>query len=288
MNGKIWERSEIKERAKVAVKRNYWWCVLAAIFLAMILGGFGGGNGKDDDDGDFFTYVNLSDYDFSKYDLSKYDFSKLDFSEWKDKGVQKVGDYLAKMAGGGAYQASKLAYGALNAVFGLIMVLLVIVAVVIGILVKALLVNPLEVGGRKYFMENQVEEKKGVGCFLDAFRCGFYGNVMVTMIVRDVKIFLWSLLLIVPGIIKAYEYRLVPYVLAEHPELNYREALERSQKLMDGQKMNAFVLDLSFIGWNILSGITAGILGVFWVNPYVYATDAELYLVLSDDAERVE
>ena len=58
--------------------------------------------------------------------------------------------------------------------------------------------------------------------------------------------------------------------------------MTRSSELMNGQKMNAFILDLSFIGWEILSAITAGIVGIFWVNPYVFATDAELYLELSD------
>ena len=71
--------------------------------------------------------------------------------------------------------------------------------------------------------------------------------------------------------------------LAEHPELGYREVLRMSSEMMDGQKWNTFVLDLSFIGWEILSVFTCGILSIFWVNPYVYATQAELYLELSMD-----
>ena len=86
----------------------------------------------------------------------------------------------------------------------------------------------------------------------------------------------------IPGIVKAYEYRMAPYILAEHPELSYREVLRMSSNMMDGQKMNAYILDVSFIGWHILSAITGGIVGVFWTNPYVYATDAELYLTLSE------
>ena len=104
----------------------------------------------------------------------------------------------------------------------------------------------------------------------------------MTMFMMNLKIFLWSLLFIIPGIIKAYEYRMVPYILAEHPEMSYSEVLEASSRMMDGQKMNAFILDLSFIGWEILSSITAGIVGIFWVNPYYYSTDAELYLELSE------
>jgi uncharacterized membrane protein len=125
-----------------------------------------------------------------------------------------------------------------------------------------------------------MEKKDGIGDFLFAFKSGYYGNIVVTMFMMNLKIFLWSLLFIIPGIIKAYEYRMVPYILAEHPEMSYSEVLEASSRMMDGQKMNAFILDLSFIGWEILNILTMGILGVFFVDPYVRATEAELYLAL--------
>ena len=80
-----------------------------------------------------------------------------------------------------------------------------------------------------------------------------------------------------PGIVKSYEYRMVPYILAENPGMNRSEAFAISKQMMNGQKWDVFVLDLSFIGWHLLSGITLGIVGIFWVNPYVQATNAELY-----------
>ena len=61
--------------------------------------------------------------------------------------------------------------------------------------------------------------------------------------------FLWSLLLLIPGIVKAYEYRMVPYLLADYPELSTEEAFRISREMMNGEKMNTFILDLSFIGW---------------------------------------
>ena len=71
-----------------------------------------------------------------------------------------------------------------------------------------------------------------------------------------------------------------PYLLADNPELTTREALDLSAQMMDGEKMNAFVLDLSFILWDILSAATLGIAGILWVNPYEDATNAELYTAL--------
>ena len=97
---------------------------------------------------------------------------------------------------------------------------------------------------------------------------------------RDLFIVLWSFLLIIPGIVKSYEYRLVPYIMSEDPELDYKEALAQSKALMKGQKWRTFVLDLSFIGWEILSAFTCGILSLFFVTPYRCSTEAALYEAL--------
>ena len=105
-------------------------------------------------------------------------------------------------------------------------------------------------------------------------------NIVLTLFLRNLYTVLWTFLFIVPGIIKSYEYRMIPYILAENPDMDRREAFQLSKDMMQGEKWNAFVLDLSFIGWQILSGITLGIVGIFWTNPYVYATNAELYLEL--------
>lgn len=100
------------------------------------------------------------------------------------------------------------------------------------------------------------------------------------MFLRGLYIFLWSLLLFIPGIIKSYEYRMVPYLLSECPQMGSSEAFRVSKEMMYGQKMEAFILDLSFIGWEILSVCTCGLVGLFFVNPYKYATNAELFLEL--------
>ena len=104
----------------------------------------------------------------------------------------------------------------------------------------------------------------------------------LTMFLRQLFTFLWSLLFVIPGIIKSYEYRMIPFILAENPDTPYKDAFEMSKKMMMGNKWDAFVLDLSFIGWFILTAITCGILGVFYVNPYKYMTDAELYVALKE------
>ena len=95
-------------------------------------------------------------------------------------------------------------------------------------------------------------------------------------------ILLWSLLLIIPGIIKAYAYSMTFFILAENKGMSVLEAITLSRKMMDGHKMDLFLLFLSFIGWFILTAITFGIAGI-WVYPYFYATFSNFYLSVKED-----
>ena len=89
-------------------------------------------------------------------------------------------------------------------------------------------------------------------------------------------VYLWSLLLLVPGIIKTYSYAMAPYVLAEHPELTARQCLRYSKQMMRGHKFQLFVLELSFILWDLLVLVTLGIMAI-WVGPYKQATKVNFY-----------
>lgn len=105
----------------------------------------------------------------------------------------------------------------------------------------------------------------------DRFGTGFAQNFL-----RTLYTFLWSLLLIVPGIIAALSYAMTPFILEEHPELTASEAIARSKELMDGHKMDLFLLDLTFLGWDILCALTANI-GHLFLNPYKNAAYAVFY-----------
>lgn len=98
---------------------------------------------------------------------------------------------------------------------------------------------------------------------------------------------LWSLLLIIPGIIAALSYSMAPYILTENPSMGVSEAIERSKEMMDGNKWRLFCLAFSFIGWAILSALTFGI-GYLWLNPYINAAYAAFYDDISGKALRTE
>ena len=100
------------------------------------------------------------------------------------------------------------------------------------------------------------------------------------MFFKNLSVMSWTLIFIIPGIIKAYEYYMVPYIIAENPNLPRRRVFEISKQMMKGNKFNTFVLSLSFTGWYILSVFTFNILNLFYIQPYVLATEASLYLEL--------
>lgn len=109
----------------------------------------------------------------------------------------------------------------------------------------------------------------------DGFRKGL-GNNIVAGILVGVFTFLWSLLFIIPGIVKSYSYSMTFYILADNPEMSPTDAINESRRMMDGNKWRLFCLDLSFIGWYLLSFLTLGIL-LFWVDPYQMMAHAEFY-----------
>ena len=240
----MWTRKELKNRAKAAFTANYWRCVLVALILAVLIGGGAGSSVRKND------------------------------SETADVGQREAVSILAELDDEHvnwllekAQQVSALRSGRFTIHLGGLGL--------VGLLLSILVFNPLIVGCYRFFLQNS----RGDGD-LKHLGAGFqddWGNVILVMFLKNLFLGLWTLLFIVPGIIKAYSYRMVPYILKEHPELSGTKAITLSRQMMNGHKWNAFVLDLSFIGWIILSALTLGILHIFYVGPYIQATDAELY-----------
>ena len=152
---------------------------------------------------------------------------------------------------------------------------------IISVLLKVFVFNPLEVGGYNFFKKNIDDQTTTVGSSIgDGFKN--YGHTFVTLFLRDLFIALWTMLFVIPGIIKTYSYCMVPFILKDNPELSATEAITRSREMMNGNKWRAFLLDLSFIGWVLLGCITCGIVQFFWTTPYMYSTHAALYLELKN------
>lgn len=113
-------------------------------------------------------------------------------------------------------------------------------------------------------------------------RFDYFGTGFAQRFLRGLYTTLWTLLFIIPGIIKGYAYAMTPFILAEHPELTASRAIELSEQLMDGHKAELFFLELSFIGWDLLAVLTLN-LGHLFLNPYKNAAHAAFYRQLQEE-----
>lgn len=162
-----------------------------------------------------------------------------------------------------------------------------IITVIIGVFLLVLCIRifigyAIEIGGRRYFVK-AAEYDVNLNNLGYSFNGERYMGIIKTMLYKDVLVFLWTLLLIIPGVIKSYAYKMVPYILADNPNIGHKRAIEISNAMTDGEKFNIWVLELSFIGWYLLGLLAFGI-GMIFVPPYVNATEAELYLIFRKKA----
>lgn len=175
------------------------------------------------------------------------------------------------------------AWSALSGKWGMVVVATLVYMVICGVIslipyvssIAALLVSlPLAYG----FTIMLLNVVRGRDVELNTLGEGFKdcGRILGTMLLSSVYQFLWMLLLIIPGVIKGYSYALTPYLLKDHPELKFNAAIEESMRLMSGNKMRLFLLDLSFIGWFLLGLITFGI-AFLWITPYWNTARAAFY-----------
>lgn len=154
----------------------------------------------------------------------------------------------------------------------------------LSVLYSIFIAAPISVGQARFFIENRTEASRFEALFY-CFRKGCYINIVKTIFLRDLYITLWTFLFVIPGIYKAYQYAMIPYILAENPTMPHHEVLQLTKELTNNNKLDMFILDLSFIGWYIACAFTCGI-GYFFLAPYIYATGTELYIHLRDEAIR--
>jgi uncharacterized membrane protein len=183
---------------------------------------------------------------------------------------------------GGSSSTGSTTTGGGGSEFTLGIVLIAVIGVLVFLALRIFLGYILEVGGRKYFIELSRGESE-ISYLLKFFDKKYYKNIITVLLYRGIYIFLWSLLLIIPGIIKMYQYRFVAYIMAENPDLDHNQALNLSREMTAGQKLDIFILDLSFLGWFILGALFFGI-GVLFVQPYYDAVNAELYQKVKAEA----
>lgn len=267
----------LKKKGKERIKKNYLIAFLVCAIVAFFSGSFS--NNGINFSSDFKISKNSFDEAKEMYKQYKEDslnsedifinksFFYLD-NELKDS-LNDISDEF-NMSFNGNAENKKI----LTGIIGIIIVV-ILIATVISTLMSVFVVNVFLVGQSKFFLN--VKDKPDVSDILYGFAGGRYWNSVKIMFSMNLKIFLWSLLFIIPGIIKTYEYLMIPYLLAEKPEISSTEAFAKSKEMMEGYKWFAFTLRLSFIGWFLLGSLLFGI-GFVLVNTWVQSTFCEFYL----------
>lgn len=189
--------------------------------------------------------------------------------------------------------SSSVTFGTLNAInemifkdrimFGIVLILGNLLAFLAWFFIK----NPLKVCEKRFFLEAHTYEKVSMDRLLFVFQIRKLWNVAKIMFAKVLFTGLWALT-IVGGFVKHYSYYMIPYIVAENPNISRSEAFTLSISMMKGNKWKAFLLDMSFAGWNLLSYITGGLAGIFYSNPYLSATRAEFYFQLRHEAIKRE
>ncbi|WFA08763.1 DUF975 family protein [Tissierella sp. Yu-01] len=255
----MWTRAEIKTYAKEFLKKHYWKAFIVCLIFTIITGN------HFNRDEDFRVEYNYN------IDLNEID------------GLED-----------GRRIPLETAYDGLNFFLGKIGKLplafigtsIFLFAILAFIVIQIFIFPLLEVGKNRFFLK-AFEDDVDIKYLFSAFNKDEYWGIVSCMFVTGLYQFFWSLLLIIPGIVKAYEYKFVPYILTKEPHLTAKEAIEKSRFITEDEKWNMFVLDLSFLGWQLLGMLFFGVGGVF-VNPYIEATYARLYNVLNGEDDNMD
>lgn len=153
----------------------------------------------------------------------------------------------------------------------------------VSIALALLVVNVISMGTMTWFHRSIKTEGLKMEEMFWTFKEDYGGNVLMMFLI-SLYTALWSMLFVVPGIVKGYSYSLAMYIKSENPNIPASKAIELSTRMTNGHKMDLFVLDMSFIGWWILSAFTLHILGILYVMPYQYASKAFAYEEIKEEA----
>lgn len=293
----MWKIKEIKQKAKRTLKRNIWTLTILGLFMTSIVGEYlvnrdGYSNIKI-----IYEYIQNK----GKQHLEP---QEILINEYVDKAISQL--FTGNMTKSINYYNEKhnVTKGVIFSIFNIytkgqaqvqnifnsianyknkeaMASIILIIASIGGMIIRVFISYPIKVGEKIIYLESINYHKTRIKRLTYAFKRERYLPIIKTMFLNEIYKMLWNLT-IVGGIIKNYSYKMVQYIIAENPNIKPKDAIKMSREMMNGNKMQAFKLDMSFIGWNILQYTTLGFVGLY-VTPYYASTIAELYEVLRKD-----
>lgn len=290
----MFNRRELKEKGKKAFYRNYKAAIIITFIYAILVGN---------------TVINFkNDFNFREETIKPVSISKLK----GETNSHIVNEFIKGLNGNKHYEdnfmthatrgvianisnnislSGSYLFGGLNAINQMLFKdriwagIIIIIGASISLLYWIFVSKVLEVGNARFYLENRIYIKTRASKLILPYKLGKTLNVAYTMFLKNVKILLWSFT-IIGGFIKHYTYILVPYILAENPNIKAKDALCLSKDMMQGYKWEVFKLDMSFILYYILGIITFNISNMVFTTPYMNATNAEVYIFLRNNSKK--
>lgn len=290
---------ELKRDARGALKRNYFIVIVACLLMTIMLG-------------TFHNPVNIIE-DHILPHFTENAAPRNAAEEIALSGIQApdtsdiIGEFLENVGAGNTTSQhwtngvlsvfANATEGAGNLITGILNVInqfvfrdrissgiIVSAGIVISALVYIFFIQVFLVGFYRFLLENRRYTKTQVSRILFPWSIKRGIHIAWVMLVRRVYELLWFLT-IIGGCIKHYSYRMVPFIMAENPDMSAKEAITLSRQMMDGYKRKAFLFDLSYIGWHIISAFTVSLVSIFYFRPYKYAAETELYMFIRANAK---
>ena len=313
----MWDRRILKSNAKTALRGRYWLAFAVALVACILAGHLFTGGMNPWSLGQVEDAASRVEQQIDGYDDSYYYDYYGDYGGYMDPWEDPYYSYPYGHNFGPGYHEPYEYYddhvwddfGPYGGAIVSVLLLIGVLAFGFGTAFRVFVSNPVDMGKCRYFVHNRFGDSRFEHLF-SAFRAG-YLTATGAMFTTDLLIDLWlyilfvivivsliailngvymmvllmmlSLLLLIPYVIKSYQYGFVKYLLADNPQLKGTRARQLSTMLTNGEKGSIFVLDLSFIGWYLLGALCLG-LGHLFVNPYYEATRAELYIFLRERA----
>lgn len=299
-------RKEIKARARRTLKQNYWKTLIVILCMAIAVGKYQTA---------LTAIVHDDETVEAQIDISEYVGAELPKNAQDDNfhiTQQLIGETFKNFASNGEVakinrdgQAARgilaplyntitadgsILFGIMDMISCLIQggsaltMLLVVIGTLLTLAFTLFVKYVLEIGEARYFLESRRYKMTKVESLLYPYKVRRTMRIMLVQLVKTIYQILWNLT-IVGGFVKWHAYRLVPYIMAENPDLSPREAITLSRQMMDGYKWESFKFELSFLPWELLGACTLGVLNLLWVNPYKETARAELYMNIRESVK---
>lgn len=292
------KNKELRKQARNTIKKNYFTLVFVAVVMMILAGTY---NTSLSGIKNFFRQdpvISIEEgVDYNQEDIVKE--SNFDVTAevltmiFKTDNIEKI-KFKESVTGGfcrtifdGITNAEKFLFKVVKHIVDFFVetkrtIILGILIFLIQVAYQIFISKPLRVCQARVFMESRLYYKTPFKRFIQTIKKTNYLNVVKTILLTDIYQLLWDFT-IIGGIIKRYSYRLVPMILAENPNIKAKDAINLSRRMMDGNKWNLFLMDLSFVFYEILDIVSSGIFGILYSNPYYTACIVEYYSYMKEE-----